>query len=186
MIRVPVLLFAASSLAISSERVSLNGEWQFRLDESRTGVTQGWPSKIPSETRTVNVPHTWNIGEHADYEGTAWYFRPFPAPPRVEDKHVELQFDATFYRSRVWLNGVELGTHQGGHTAYWFDITPHLRPENMIAVELNNEPGFTTIPGFAMSLRGTDNIWYDWWHYGGIVRDVFLRISDPGKLQKLR
>ena len=189
MIRVPalraaLLLFAAAALAICSDRIPLNGEWQFRIDESRAGAAQEWPSKIPPGTQTVVVPHTWNIGKHADYEGTAWYFRSFPAPPRIENKHVELQFDATFYRSRVWLNGVELGTHEGGHTAYWFDITPHLRPENVLAVELNNEPGLTTIPGFAMSLRGTDNVWYDWWHYGGIVRDVILRISDPVLLRR--
>jgi beta-glucuronidase len=172
------LLIAAASLSTASDRIDLTGEWQFRLDQARDGVAQGWTSSIPAGVETVRVPHTWNVGKYEDYEGTAWYFRSFDMPQGAAGKHVELQFDATFYRSRVWFNGVQLGAHEGGHTAYWFDVTPHLRAQNLVAVELNNEPGMATIPGFAMSLRGGDNVWYDWWHYGGIVRDVFLRVTD--------
>ena len=85
-----------------------------------------------------------------------------------------------FYKSCVWIQrGRTPAPHEGGHTAYWFDITPNLKAENLIAVELDNRPTLSTIPGYAMSLRGTDNLWYDWWHYGGIVRDVFLRVGDP-------
>jgi beta-glucuronidase len=177
-----VCLFAG--LLPGSDRIDLNGEWQFRLDENHDGIARGWTTKIPPGVETVRVPHTWNIGKYADYEGTAWYFHAFEMPQGIAGKHVELQFDATFYRSRIWINGVELGTHEGGYTAYWFDITTQLRPRNLIAVELNNEPGMSTIPGFAMSLRGGGNVWYDWWHYGGIVRDVFLRVTEPVMIRR--
>ena len=56
--------------------------------------------------------------------------------------------------------------------AYSFDITPHLRPVNFLAVAIDNRPGFATIPGFGA--RGEPEAWYDWWAYGGIVRDVWL------------
>ena len=175
----PVLSMAFFAAHLwASTRISLNGEWQFRLDPQRNGESQGWAVRMPDGAESVVVPHTWNVGKYADNEGTAWYFREFPAPDNVRGRHVELQFDATFYKSRVWFNGVLLGAHEGGYTAYHFDVTPHLKPRNFIAVELNNEPGLATIPGWAMKLKDSKNIWYDWWHYGGIVRDVGLIVSD--------
>jgi len=37
-----------------------------------------------------------------------------------------------------WINGVEAGSHDGGHTEYFFDITKLVRTgENLIAVELD-------------------------------------------------
>ena len=53
---------------------------------------------------------------------------------------------------RIRLNGVEVGSHEGGHTAYFVDITKQLQRRNFLALQLNNEPGFATILGFAMRL----------------------------------
>jgi beta-galactosidase/beta-glucuronidase len=177
-------LLAALPPARGSTRVDLNGPWQFRTDPSKQGEEHGWTRQLPAETATVRVPHTWNLGKYEDYEGTAWYFKSFAAPTESRGKHVELHFGATFYRSRIWLNGVELGGHEGGHTAYFFDITPHLKPGNFLAVEINNQPTTESIPGWAMKLRDSHNLWYDWWHYGGIVRDVWLSVSEPALIRR--
>ena len=127
--------------ARASVRVDLDGQWQFRIDPSREGETQGWSKSIPSGTETVRVPHTWNIGKYDDYEGTAWYFKTFEWPDEWRTKHVELHYGATFYKSRVWLNGTEIGRHEGGYTEYWFDISPHVNRVNFLAVEINNQSG---------------------------------------------
>jgi beta-glucuronidase len=105
----------------------------------------------------------------------------------IRGQHVELHFAATFYQSHVWLNGKLLGTHEGGHTPYWFDISSTLRPgDNFLAVELDNRPTAQTIPGFALRLREGHRIWYDWWHYGGLVRDVWLTINRDGLIRRQR
>ena len=138
---------------------------------------------MPSGTETVRVPHTWNIGRYDDYEGMAWYFRTFALPPSVASQHVELHFEATFYKSRVWLNGHAIGEHEGGYTPYWFDISSFLQPgDNFLAVELDNRPTAESIPGLALKLQGP-NFWYDWWHYGGLVRDVWLTIHSTGLIR---
>jgi beta-galactosidase/beta-glucuronidase len=172
---VMVAVVVCAPAALGSTRFDLNGDWKFSVDPEGRGVDLGWPNKIPDATERVTVPHTWNIGKYDDYEGTAWYFKSFDIPDGMLKSHVELHFGATFYASRVWLNGVELGQHEGGHTAYYFDLTPHLRRSNLIAVRLNNQPGPDTIPGIAKKLGPTG--WYDWWHYGGIVRDVWLSVN---------
>jgi beta-glucuronidase len=92
---------------------------------------------LPPGTEVVRVPHTWNIGKYDDCEGIAWYFRTLTWNPAVRGQHVEPHFAATFYKSRIWLNGKLLGAHEGGHTPYWFDISSTQRPgDNFLAVEL--------------------------------------------------
>jgi beta-glucuronidase len=172
--------------AYATTKFDLNGQWMFRTDPAREGLTRGWSKAVPADVETVDVPHTWNIGKHDDYEGVAWYFKTFTLPDgllgrskELRGKHVELNFGATFYRSRVWLNGVELGGYEGGYTAYHFDVTARLQLVNFIAVEVDNRPTSATIPGWALRLGKEKEAWYDWWHYGGIVRDVWLTASDP-------
>jgi len=177
--RITPLLFALVSLGFASERIDLNGQWQFRIDPDKTGAKHDWTKAAPIALDTVNVPHTWNIGRYEDFEGTAWYFRSFSLPAGTRDKHVELHFGGTFYSAHVWVNGTEAGSHEGGHTAWFVDITPLLKARNLISVEINNEPGVATIPGYAMDLKAGGNLWYDWWHYGGIVRDVWLTVNEP-------
>ena len=175
-------LILLPAFAAGAEKTDLNGSWLFRTDPQAQGESQSWFQSVPTGTETVRVPHTWNIGKYEDYEGIAWYFRTFDLLPRAPETHVELHFGATFYTSRVWVNGSEAGKHEGGHTAYFFDITKLLKPgENLIAIELDNRPTETSIPGLALKLKPGGNIWYDWWHYGGMVRDVWLT-ENPGVL----
>src|SRR5260221_5525385 len=175
------LIITASipSLLRATEKVDLNGDWHFRTDPKSEGEQQQWNKNVPESTEMVRVPHAWNIGKYGDYEGIAWYFRTFDLPSMRTARHLELHFAATFYKSRVWINGVEAGGHEGGHTEYFFDITKLVKPgQNLIAVELDNRPTETSIPGLALKLKPGKNIWYDWWHYGGIVRAVWLSESE--------
>ena len=176
--RTVTILILLSSAAFAGTRIDLNSGWSFRVDPAGNGAAAEWTKQAPSGTETVNIPHTWNIGKYDDYEGVAWYFRSFELPAELAGKHVELNFGATFYSSRVWLNGVEVGGHEGGYTAYHLDISGHLQRVNYLAVAVDNRPGVATIPGFSMRGDGK-NLWYDWWHFGGLVRDVWIEVYDP-------
>src|ERR1035438_5693441 len=185
-IRSTVILFIVSVSAAASSRIDLNRDWQFRVDPHEKGEISGWQKDLPSDTESVDVPHTWNIGKHDDYLGKAWYFRSFEAPIVSRASHVELHFGATFYSSRIWLNGAEVGMHEGGYTAYSLDITSHLLPLNYLAVEIDNRLTEQTIPGYAMRQKDPHDAWYDWWDYGGIVRDVWLTTAGPVEVQRQR
>ncbi len=180
----PSLFFGFVSALSAATRIDLNGEWQFKTDPAQSGAPQNWASQMPAGTETVRVPHTWNIGKYEDFEGTAWYFKRFEIPEELRAKRVELHFGATFYKSRVWLNGREVGGHEGGHTAYWFDITPQLGRVNLLVVQVNNQPTKQSIPGWALKLHSSQNVWYDWWHYGGIARDVWIEVREPALIRR--
>jgi beta-glucuronidase len=180
------LLFAVSLPSLASSRVDLDRDWQFCIDANEKGGISGWQNHLPADTESVNLPHTWNIGKHDNYLGKAWYFRSFEMPVQSPAPHVELHFGATFYSSRVWLNGVAVGGHEGGYTAYALDITSHLLPTNFLAVEIDNRLTEQTIPGYAMRQKVPQDAWYDWWDYGGIVRDVWLTVTGPIEIQRQR
>ena len=163
-------------LTAAGTRVDLNADWRFRVDGPDIGLEAGVPREIPANTELVSLPHTWNReGADYDYLGIGWYFRRFDLPKLPADAIAQLHFGATFYKARVWLNGVEVGAHEGGYSAYSFDVTSHLRERQPARGAVDNRPGMFTIPGFGA--RGAPDAWYDWWAYGGIVRDVWLTVQ---------
>lgn len=62
------------------------------------------------------------------YEGTVWYARRFDAPEQTGRRQF-LYFGAVSYRCRVYLNGEEIGAHEGGFTPFEIEVTGRLRPE---------------------------------------------------------
>jgi hypothetical protein len=184
--RTGVLSLVLCVSAFAATAIDLDRDWLFRIDPGQIGVNAGWHKTLPADTESVNLPHTWNMGLHDNFLGKAWYFRTFELPITAANLHVRLHFGATFYTARVWLNGIDVGGHEGGYTAYSLDITPYLQSTNYLAVEVDNRITQKTIPGFAM--RGSDAhpMWYDWWDYGGIVRDVSLILSGPVEIERQR
>ena len=171
-----------ASQAQAATRVDLNRGWEFRTEAGTDGAAARWSGTVPPGTKNVDVPHTWNrVGADYEYLGTGWYFRRFELPKLPSDAIAQLHFGATFYKARVWVNGVEVGGHEGGYSEYSFDVTPHLRASNLIAVAIDNRPGKFTIPGFGA--RGAPDAWYDWWAYGGIVRDVWLSVHGSVRIE---
>ena len=176
-------LFCVSS-AGAATRIDLNGDWAFVTEkgtEATASTFTGWQKAIPRRARLVKIPHSWNReGADYDYLGTGWYFRKFELPKLPADAIAQLHFGGTFYKARVWLNGVEIGAHEGGYSAYSFDVTSQLRDDNLLVVAIDNRPGMFTIPGFGA--RGAPDAWYDWWAYGGIVRDVWLSVHGATRI----
>jgi len=177
-----IALFSAGTRLAAESRIELDRDWMFRTDPDSIGQRSDWQIHPPMDMHSVNLPHTWNLGRQDGYLGNAWYCKTFSMPLQSPDLHVKLHFGATFYFARVWLNGIELGTHEGGYTAYSFDVTGKLQANNYLAVEVDNRISATTIPGLAQ--RGDPNAWYDWWDYGGIVRDVWLTVGGPVEVSR--
>ncbi|HEY7515084.1 MAG TPA: glycoside hydrolase family 2 TIM barrel-domain containing protein, partial [Vicinamibacteria bacterium] len=179
-----LLALAWAGPVSAATRLDLCGPWRFRLDTAGVGEVRGWSRTPPADTEEVHVPHTWGVGPHAEHEGLAWYFRDVEPLPEALGGRVELHFGATFYKARVFVNGVLAGEHEGGHTAWFVDLSSQrLRPMRL-AVEVDNRPDAATIPGWAMRLEGTGNVWYDWWHFGGLVRPVWLEVRKSAGIRR--
>jgi beta-glucuronidase len=154
----------------------LSGEWRFALDPLRNGMSNGWMTP-PFDMRmwdVVSVPHSWPADRRYPFNGVAWYRREFTAPPVQDGENVRLRFGAVFARARVWLNGTEMGTHEGGYTPFEFDVTRHLRTgSNALAVEADNSWNTKTMPG-ARPGKSPNSQVYPYFPWGGINREVEL------------
>lgn len=160
------------------EYQSLNGKWDAIIDlydqgrknkiyENRKpqGKTDFYEYSFENGLR-LNVPSDWNsqMPELEYYEGTVWYARHFDAK-KEPGKRLFLYFGAVSYRCKVYLNGKEIGGHEGGFTPFQIEITDQVKDTgNFLAVEVNNTRTVDAIPAMA----------FDWWNYGGITRDVML------------
>jgi len=48
-----------------------------------------------------------------------------------------LEFEAAFQFAQVYVNGSLMGTHRGGYTGFYFDITSAVTPgDNVIAIQV--------------------------------------------------
>ena len=157
---------------------SLNGKWnaiidlydqgrknQIFLNKTPQGETDFYEYAFENGLR-LNVPSDWNSQspELKYYEGTIWYARRFDVKKEAHKKWF-LYFGAVSYRCRIYLNGKEIGRHEGGFTPFQIDVTNAVKDTgNFLAVEVNNTRTVDAMPAMA----------FDWWNYGGITRDVFL------------
>jgi beta-glucuronidase len=173
-------LFAASGFAAT--RIDLNRDWAFVPPAPGAAA---WPvDQFPEAAQRVDLPHTWNrSGRTYDLLGGVWYYQRFDLPKRAADSIAQLHFGAVFYSANVFVNGKNVGRHEGGYTGFSFDVAPQLRDgSNVIDVYAENKPGMYTIPGFGA--RGAPDAWYDWWSYGGITREVWLDIHGPVRIAR--
>jgi beta-glucuronidase len=158
--------------------ISLNGAWRAIVDPFENGKPSGFfrDAKPHSKSDRVeysfeaspvlNVPGDWNTQREQlmFYEGPVWYRREFSYHKRGNSR-VFIYFGAVNYLTSVYLNGEKMGDHEGGFTAFNFEVTSGLRDgENVLIVEANNVRRADAVP----ALR------FDWWNYGGITRDVML------------
>ena len=171
------LLALGTVAAQGATRIDLDRGWSFSAQRIVTVVA----GTMPAPAETVDLPHTWNhSGASYDKLGEFWYSRALDLPKLPADAIAQLNFGAVFYKARVFVNGKEIGTHEGGYSAFSFDVSDVLREHNLIEVAVDNRPGMYTIPGFGA--RGAPDAWYDWWDYGGITRDVWLDVHGAARI----
>jgi beta-galactosidase len=135
------------------------------------------PSYDDSSWQRINLPHTWNAHDVTDeipgyWRGIGWYRKHFTLDAKFAGKRIFLEFEGANLVSEFWLNGTYLGIHKSGYTSFEFDVTPNVRfggAGNVLTVKVDNLYHATIPP----------TVKTDYSFYGGIYRDVWLRITDP-------
>ncbi|MGA2326492.1 MAG: sugar-binding domain-containing protein [Bryobacteraceae bacterium] len=113
--------------------LSLNGSWDFRFDPEDVGIRERWwePGRDLG-ARKISVPFCWESSlSGVNVKGglkIGWYRRRFSIPAAWRGNHAWLRFDAVDWEARVWVNGKELGAHEGGYTPFEFDLAGAAEP----------------------------------------------------------
>ncbi len=135
--------------------LDLRGPWRFAYDDADLGIDQEWADRPECFDRTIEVPYPPEApmsgiddpSEHA----VVWYRRTF----RLDEvagfepgKHLLVHFGAVDYQARVWLNGVPVGRHEGGHSSFTIDASEAVRGdgEQALVVRAEDHPRDLTQP----------------------------------------
>jgi beta-glucuronidase len=166
--------------------IELSGFWDFRFDPEDAGESQGWFNGFDNG-RPIAVPASWNdqFAEGRDTLGLAWYQTRFDLAWGWQDKRTLLRFGSVNYLAKVWLNGEPLGSHEGGHLPFEFDIKALVKPEgNLLVVRVEGKLAYDRVPPgnitgdtanfFASHSGNFPQAQFDFFPFCGIHRPVLL------------
>ena len=143
------------------QSIDFNDNWQFSKDRVH---------QMP-----VQLPHTWNAIDGMDGKGEYdrgeyFYTKQFPTPALADGERAVLEVLAAGLSAHVFLNGKQIGAHEGGYSSFTADMTDALQPADFQSAPLNT----LTI---AVDNRNRSNIYpqmADFTFYGGLYRGVRL------------
>jgi len=117
---------------LGGERQALVG-WRRRWEGLDAGLAQGYldPDLDDSRWESAGAPELLGATRQRD---SLWYRVRFDWQPGRLGSRVLLRFGGACYEARVYLNGAELGRHEGYFAPFGFDVTERLRPgDNVLA-----------------------------------------------------
>ncbi len=148
---------------------NFNADWRF--------IPEKVAIDAPEEFfESITLPHTnklfprHSVDNH-DYQFIATYRKRFTLSDQIAAKRLFIDFDGVMLASFVYLNGQLLGNHKGGYTPFSFEITDYaVVGENVLTVYVDATEN-PEIPPFGGKV--------DYLAFGGIYRDVYLRVVEP-------
>ena len=183
-----------SPAASATQMLSLDGPWLLAVDPENVGLSGQWWTAPRPEAKATKVP--WIIQDaFPGYHGVAWYWKEFEGPVNpYQEGRTLLRFWQVDYKCDVWLNDTVVGSHEGGESAFVFDVTGIVKPgqTNRLAVRVLN-PTHEPVDGIVLNETPHRNKALPYrsgsaWNQGGIwdsvevltvpqawVEDLFVR-----------
>ena len=175
------LLYPVSSA--TRRVVSLDGMWKFQFDPESTGLASDWASGLPDPV-LMPVPSSFcdlfTDKDSREYCGDFWYETDFFVPGEWNGCDVAIRFGSATHRARVFVNGVEVTSHEGGFLPFNADVAEIVRYNqyNKLAVLLNNELNEYMLPAGKTSVLSNGKKvaapYFDFYNYAGLQRPVKL------------
>ncbi|MEV7866748.1 sugar-binding domain-containing protein [Streptomyces sp. NPDC088124] len=159
----------------------LSGPWQFAHDDTGTGRSERWMDPAVTEpfTRTITVPYPPESKasgvQDTGFHPVLWYRRTIDVARPAAGRRLLLHFGAVDHRAEVWLNGRQVGRHEGGHTGFTCDLTEAVDRdgEQVVVVRAEDQPLDSAQPRGKQDWRRDPHvIWYH--RTSGIWQPVWL------------
>lgn len=154
---------------------SLNGEWEFEFDYDNIGINKGYQKGMLEFNHKINVPYVYQSrksGVTAKREcNVVWYKRSFSVDIKTLKTYI-LHFQASDYKTQVWLNGTYIGENKNGFFNFSFDVGYLLETDNEVIVRVEDYTDTHQNLGKQTYKDETFLCWYT--KSTGIWQDVWL------------
>jgi beta-galactosidase/beta-glucuronidase len=157
--------------------LSLNGEWLFAFDDCNCGLAEDWINQKQYFAKQIKVPFPFQselsgIGD-PDQHQVIWYRRGFTVPSGWGERQIKLNFGAVDYDTSLWVNGIFVGTNQGGYVPFSFNITDCLiEGENQLVLRVFDDETPNRPRGKQTAKKDNWACWYT--RVSGIWQSVWL------------
>lgn len=187
----PVIAFISLLLFLSNKDIdsvdksfaerkieNINSDWQY-LEKNLQTIEE---LQDQSSWEKIDLPHTWNQWDAVDnapgYRRDASWYQKEIFITEYEDAQYLLYFEGVNITSEVYVNGEKAGGHVGGYLGFEVDITPFIKKNqnNKISIRVDNSYNPDVIPSQKA----------DFFIYGGITRDVWLKILPNINLKNIQ
>ncbi len=105
---------------------NLNGLWEYAIVDNDLEAPTNYDGQIlvpfPVESALSGVE------KRITDKNLLWYKRTFNVPKDWKGKDILLNFGAVDWETNVYVNGIKVGSHQGGFDPFSFDISEALNP----------------------------------------------------------
>ncbi len=157
---------------------NINSDWQY-LENNLTDIAA---LKSQKNWTTIDLPHTWNQWDAVDMlpgyrRDASWYQKEVFIEDYNNSQYV-LYFEGVNITSTIYVNDQYAGGHVGGYVGFEIDITKYVLKgkKNKIQVRVDNSYNRDVIPSQKA----------DFFIYGGITRDVWLKTLPQINLKNIR
>jgi beta-galactosidase/beta-glucuronidase len=168
--------------------LNLNGDWNFDFDDNNIGVREGWYSN-PKLNQKITVPYTYQSKlsgvNNQDFHDIVWYSKEFDLTEDLKGKRVIINFGAVDYKADIWVNGIHLTTHEGGHVPFSVEISNVIKEKsNQLVVRAEDYTKDLELPrGKQYWKRTSEGIFYT--RTTGIWQSVWLEGVAEAYLSKV-
>ena len=155
-------------------QLPLNQHWKYSASFEEQYLS---PDYDDSHFTAVTLPHTnievpYNYFDESIFQCISCYRTTIDLDDSYRGKKIFLDFEGVMAYAEVYINGTCVGSHKGGYTPFSLDLTDNINLDapNILTVKVDSRER-DDIPPFGGSI--------DYLTFGGIYREVSLRIVDP-------
>lgn len=123
---------------------NIDASWKFSLNPGGSPQNVGYND---SSFANVTLPHTWDASTTNVLSGNGWYRTTVTIPQSMVGEEIYLQFQGASLSATVYVDGLEVGSHNGGWETFDIDVTPEMTAgSHLIAVDCNNTASSNVVP----------------------------------------
>ncbi|MEO1009772.1 MAG: sugar-binding domain-containing protein [Bacteroidota bacterium] len=194
--------------------ISLEGQWQVKLDSLDQGIPENWaashfegqPIQLPGtlDDAGIGAPNRLkpelnnyvlsNLARKHQYIGKAWYQKEVEIPGAWQGKSIRLTLERVIWESSVYVDGKRMGKAESLVSSHEYDLSKALSPGKhllTICIDNGNKYPLINVPG----TKYPDPINQDMAHaytnhtqikWNGIIGDLLLRAMAPDAPENLQ